>query len=116
VLEGTRIVKIAQAVFQVLATSLHRVSLRRTSGWLHHRLMPTQVAQDVNWRTVLSHGWYFLGRHQDEVIKRLTADDAMCELLKLQDNLKDWKKDYRVLLNYQNVQALLDLIPSESNR
>jgi len=77
------------------------------------RLLDLIASLHVNWRTVLSHGWYFLSRHQDEVMKKLAGDDATVQLLMRHDNLKNWKTDYRVLLNYQNVTTLLDLIPSE---
>jgi hypothetical protein len=77
------------------------------------RLLDLIASLHVNWRTVLSYGWYFVSRQQDEVIKMLAADVAMGELLALQDNLKGWQTDYRVLLNHANVTALVDLVPLE---
>lgn len=77
------------------------------------RLLNLIAALHINWREVLSYGGYFLSRQQSEVMKQLNADPEAMNTLGLHDTLKDWDKDYRVLLNYQNVLTLLALIPSE---
>jgi|GEM_PF-2984525 hypothetical protein len=80
------------------------------------RLLNLIASLHINWRDVLSYGWYFLGQHQEEVIKQLQADNEMVDLLAVHDDLRDWNKDYRVLLSYQNVQGLLDLITPEKKQ
>jgi hypothetical protein len=77
------------------------------------RLLNLIAALHINWRDVLSYGWYFLSRHQQDVMKQLAADQEMVETLESHDDLKHWKTDYRVLLSHQTVQTLLCLIPSE---
>ena len=77
------------------------------------RLLNLIASLHINWRDVLSYGWYFLGRHQQDVMKQLGADEEMVEILKRHNDLKDWKRDYRVLLNHRNVQTLLGIIPTE---
>jgi len=61
----------------------------------------------------LAHGWYFLGRHESDVVKQLNSDSEMPRVLSLHTTLKDWNKDRRVLLKHGNVRILLDLIPDE---
>ena len=77
------------------------------------RLLTLIAALHINWRDVLGPGWYFLTRHQDEAMKKLKEDDGLVQILSGHPVLKDWNKDYRVLLNHNNVRALIDLIPSE---
>ncbi|HSE19699.1 MAG TPA: hypothetical protein VLB46_21750 [Pyrinomonadaceae bacterium] len=77
------------------------------------RLLNLIAELHINWRDVLSYGWYFLGRHQSDVRKQLKADPQLMHLLSLDDGLRDWNKDVRILFSYDNVQKLLKLIPSE---
>ena len=77
------------------------------------RLLNMIAALHINWRDVLSHGWYFLRRHQDEVIKKLKIDQDMIKILRTHPDLKDWDRDYRVLFSHNNVQTLIGLIPCE---
>ena len=79
------------------------------------RLLNLIAALHINWRDVLSHAGYFLSRHQSEVMKQLKADSEVTQTLGSHDTLRDWDKDYRVLLNYQNVLIVLGLIPSEKS-
>jgi hypothetical protein len=77
------------------------------------RLLNLVAALHINWRDVLEHGWYFLGRHESDVVKQLNADSELPRALNLHTTLKDWNKDRRVLLNHGNVRILLDLISDE---
>lgn len=67
----------------------------------------------VNWRDVLQHGWYFLTRQEEEVLKQLGAEDDVVAILSGQKSLSNWQRDLRVLLNHRNASTLLDLIPPE---
>jgi hypothetical protein len=67
----------------------------------------------VNWRDVLQHGWYFLTRHEEEVLKQLGAEDDVVRILNGHTSLSNWQRDLRVLLNHGNARAVLDLIPVE---
>lgn len=77
------------------------------------RLLSLIAALHINWRDVLFYGWYFLNRHQEEVMKKLSREQEFTEILRQHQQLKNWNRDYRVLLNHENVQTLLGLIPSE---
>lgn len=65
----------------------------------------------VNWRDVLQHGWYFLTRHEEEVLKQLGAEDDVVAILSGHASLSNWQRDLRVLLNHGNARAVMDLIP-----
>jgi hypothetical protein len=77
------------------------------------KLLTSIAALHINWRDVLSYGWYFLSRHEEEVMNKLSSDQEITEILAQHQELKNWNRDYRVLLTYENVQTVLGLIPSE---
>jgi len=66
----------------------------------------------ITWRNVPV-GWYFLKRHQLDVIKMVEGDAELKGTVDADNELENWNRDQRILLSGEKVARLIDHVPTE---
>jgi hypothetical protein len=66
----------------------------------------------ITWRNVPV-GWYFLKRHQLDVIKMVEGDAQLKGTVDADNELENWNRDQRILLSGEKVARLIDHVPTE---
>lgn len=69
----------------------------------------------ITWRNVPV-GWYFLKRHQSDVIKMVDGDAELKSVVDADEELKNWNRNLRVLLSGEKVAKLMDHIRDEKEQ